>query len=242
MNHMRFNFIRVWGGFWSKMGSDLFYPQETGAVIDKLYAIRDKDTNLFLYSDGESTFCIDAGYINNSYLKREFEQTGIDPASITHLFLTHMDMDHAGGIDRDSSADWFQQAQVFVGRDEECLIDGSTPRSLIFLNPVELSRDYPLLDDGETVKVGAATVRAIATPGHTPGHMAYLINDDILCTGDTLVLKDGSVEPFYRTWNMNHEMVAQSIRKLAALEHVSVLCTGHTKCSLDFENAMRRWH
>ena len=238
---MRANFIRVWGGFWSKMGSDLFYPQETGPITDRLYAIRDRDTNLFLYSDGVSTHCIDAGYINNGYLEREFEQTDFDPASITHLFLTHMDMDHAGGIDRDSSTDWFRQAQVFVGRGEECLIDGSTPRRFIFLNPVEVSRDYTLLDDGEAVQVGAVTVRAIATPGHTPGHTAYLINDEVLCTGDTLVLKDGRLEPFYRTWNMNHEMVAQSIRKLAALENVSVLCTGHTKCSCDFENAMRQW-
>ena len=238
---MRYNFIRVWGGFWSKMGSDLFYPQETGPVIEGLYAIRDRDTNLFVYSDGTSTLCIDAGYINNGYLKREFEQVGIDPASITHLFLTHVDMDHAGGLDRDSRADWFQQAQVFVGRNEETLIDGSTPRSLIFRNPVELSREYTPLDDGETVQVGAVTVRAIATPGHTPGHMAYLLNDDILCTGDTLVLKDGGVKPFYRTWNMDDEMAAQSVRTLAALENVSVLCTAHCKCSRDFEHAMRQW-
>lgn len=238
---MRFNFIRVWGGFWSKMGSDLFYPQETGPITDRLYAIQDKDINLFLYSYGESTLCIDAGYINNDYLKSEFEQVGIDPASITHLFLTHMDMDHAGGVDKDSRTDWFQKAKVFIGRDEKRMIDGSTARSFIFLNPVEISRGYSLLDDGEVVNVGTVTVRAIATPGHTPGHMAYLINSEILCTGDALVLKDGRVEPFYSTWNMNHELVKQSVRKLAALENISVLCTAHTKCSRNFESAMRQW-
>ena len=58
------------------MGSDLFYPQGTGPITDRLYAIRDRDTNLFLYSDGASTLCIDAGYINNGYLKSEFEQAG----------------------------------------------------------------------------------------------------------------------------------------------------------------------
>lgn len=238
---MRFNFIRVWGAFWSKMGSDLFYPQETGPITDRLFAIQDKDTNLFLYSNGESTLCIDAGYINNVYLKNEFEKLGIDPASITHLFLTHMDMDHAGGIDRDSKMDWFQQAQVFVGRGEKCLMEGSTPRSFIFLNPVEISRECTYLDDGDTVRVGAVTVQAIATPGHTPGHMAYLIDGEILYSGDALVLNDGNVEPFYRTWNMNHEQVEQSIRKLAALENISVLCTAHTKYSRNFESAMRQW-
>jgi len=238
---MRFNFIRVWAGFWSKMGGDLFYPQETGQIADRLYAIRDKDINLFLYSDGESTLCIDAGYINNDYLQSEFEQVGIDPASITHLFLTHTDMDHAGGVDKDSQTDWFQRAKVFIGRDEKPMIDGSTARRFIFLNPVEISRRYHLLDDGQVVNIGAVTVQALATPGHTPGHMAYLIDGEILCTGDTLVLEDGKVEPFYRTWNMNHEMVRQSVRRLAALEKISVLCTAHTKCSRDFERAMRQW-
>lgn len=103
----------------------------------------------------------------------------------------------------------FQQAQVFVGRGEKCFIDGSTPRSFIFLNPVEISRECHLLDDGEVIQVGAVTVRAIATPGHTPGHMAHLIDGEILCSGDSLVLKDGNVEPFYRTWNMNHAQVDQ---------------------------------
>jgi len=109
------------------------------------------------------------------------------------------------------------------------------------LNPVELSRELFYLSDGDMIHAGAVTVQAIATTGHTPGHMAYLINSRILCTGDVLVLKDGRVEPFYRTWNMNHLIVEQSVRKLAALENISILCTGHTKCSHNFESAMRPW-
>ncbi|OGO16404.1 MAG: hypothetical protein A2Z14_04540 [Chloroflexi bacterium RBG_16_48_8] len=100
---------------------------------------------------------------------------------------------------------------------------------------------YTLLEDGEAVNAGVVNVRAIATPGLTPGHMTYLINGEILCAGDALVLKDGSVEPFYHTWNLNHEMVEQSIRKLAVLENISVLCTAHTKSSRNFEGAMRQW-
>ncbi len=235
---MRSNFIRVWSGFWSKMGSQLFYPQETGKIIDHLYAIRDQDMNLFLYTDGKSMLCIDAGYINNHALKREFQRVGIDPGSVTHLFLTHVDLDHAGAIDQDSQTHWFDQAQVFVGKNEQCMIDGNTPRSFIFQNPVEISRKYLPLNDGEIITVGDLAVQAIATPGHTPGHMAYLINGEILCTGDALVLKDGKVEPFYRTWNMDNVMVEQSIRKLAALDHISVLCTGHTRCSFSFKSAI----
>ncbi len=238
---MRFNFIRVWGGFWALMGSKLFYPQATGRVIDELYAIQDKDTNIFIYSDGKNTLCFDAGYINNTYLENEFDKIGINPSSITHLFLTHMDMDHAGSLDKDSRANWFKQAHIFVGRNEEGLLKGVTPRNGIILNPVQFPREYTLLDDGEVISVGSVTVQAIATPGHTPGHMAYVINSKILCSGDALVLKDGIVQPFYATWNMNNEMVEPSVRKLAELENISVLCTAHTKCSSSFENAMNAW-
>ncbi len=238
---MRFNFISVWGGFWSKMGSKLFYPQDTGRITDNLYAIRDRDTNLFLYTEGENTLCIDAGYIHNGYLEAEFERIGVDPASISHLFLTHTDMDHAGSIDKDSRARWCQNAEVFMSRDEVCMIDGSTFRRFFFLNPVQITRDCRLLDDGDVVKVGTATVQAIATPGHTPGHMAYLINGQILCAGDALVLKDGIVEAFYPTWNVDQAMTVESVEKLAALEGVTCLCTAHTQSTFVVQAAMRPW-
>jgi hydroxyacylglutathione hydrolase len=238
---MRFNFISVWGGFWARMGSSLFYPQETGLVTEGLFAIKDRDINLFLYSDGASTLCIDAGYIHNDYLGLEFARVGIDPATITHLFLTHTDMDHAGSVDKDSRATWLRNAQLFMGRDEVCMIDGSTPRRFIFRNPVEITRDCQLLDDGDVVKVGAVTVQAIATPGHTPGHIAYLINGDILCSGDALVLKDGRVTPFYQTWNIDHATTIQSVKKLTALENIAVLCTAHTQCTHNFEDAIQAW-
>jgi glyoxylase-like metal-dependent hydrolase (beta-lactamase superfamily II) len=223
------------------MGSKLFYPQATGQIADNLYAVQDRDTNLFLYTAGESTLCIDAGYIHNHHLGREFERIGVDPASITHLFLTHTDMDHAGSIDKDSKTHWFEKARVFLGRDEVCMIDGSTSRRFIFRNPVQITRPYQLLDDGAVVEVGATTVQAIATPGHTPGHMAYLINGHILCSGDALVLKEGGVEPFYQTWNIDHALTEQSVRKLAGLEGVTCLCTAHTRSTRDFEGTMRPW-
>jgi hydroxyacylglutathione hydrolase len=238
---MRFNFMSVFGDLLSRWESDSFYPQETGPVSDNLYAIRDRDVNLFLYSDGESTLCIDAGYMNNDNLGSEFEKMGIDPASITHLFLTHTDMDHAGGIDKDSRTDWFPNAKIFMGRDEECMIARDATRMLFLLNPIEMSKAYVLLDDADLVHVGDVTVQAIATPGHTLGHMAYLINGEILCTGDALVLKDEKVAPFYRTWNMDHEKAIQSVRKIAALENVSVLCTAHTQCSRNFKDLMHPW-
>ncbi len=42
--------------------------------------------------------------------------------------------------------------------------------------------------DGEHLSMGAIEIKAIATPGHTDSHMAYLVNDTYLLTGDALLI------------------------------------------------------
>ncbi len=43
--------------------------------------------------------------------------------------------------------------------------------------------------DGEVLNVGQVTIAAIATPGHTDSHMAYLVNNTHLLTGDALFVR-----------------------------------------------------
>ena len=46
-----------------------------------------------------------------------------------------------------------------------------------------------LLDDGETISIGALRARIIATPGHTPACVAYQVGDAVF-VGDTLFMPD----------------------------------------------------
>lgn len=46
-----------------------------------------------------------------------------------------------------------------------------------------------LLRDGATLVIDGITVLALATPGHTDSHMAYLINGTHLLTGDSLLIR-----------------------------------------------------
>lgn len=46
-----------------------------------------------------------------------------------------------------------------------------------------------LIRDGEVLDLGEVNVRAIATPGHTDSHMAYLVNEDRILTGDSLLIR-----------------------------------------------------
>jgi len=55
----------------------------------------------------------------------------------------------------------------------------------------DLSFDYRRLDDGDEIDLGGLTLRALATPGHTPEHLAYLLLDGTqplaLFSGGTLM-------------------------------------------------------
>lgn len=48
-----------------------------------------------------------------------------------------------------------------------------------------------LLQNGDLLKLGTDTIQVLHTPGHTPGSVCYLCNDQTLFTGDTLF--DGGV-------------------------------------------------
>ncbi|WP_445309650.1 MBL fold metallo-hydrolase [Microcoleus vaginatus] len=43
--------------------------------------------------------------------------------------------------------------------------------------------------DGETLVLGGVQIEAIATPGHTPSHLVYLVNNTHLLTGDALLIR-----------------------------------------------------
>ncbi|MBJ7898637.1 MAG: MBL fold metallo-hydrolase [Cyanobacteria bacterium RI_101] len=45
------------------------------------------------------------------------------------------------------------------------------------------------LQDGDCLSLGAVVIEALATPGHTDSHLAYLINQTHLLTGDALLIR-----------------------------------------------------
>ncbi|MBN3950604.1 MAG: FAD/NAD(P)-binding protein [Nostoc sp. NMS7] len=55
-------------------------------------------------------------------------------------------------------------------------------------NAAATCADY-YIADGNMLELGNVQIRAIATPGHTDSHMAYLVNDTHLLTGDALFIR-----------------------------------------------------
>jgi hydroxyacylglutathione hydrolase len=189
---------------------------------------------MFLYTDGRGWIAIDCGYSAKG-ISGELEKLALDPAAVSHLFLTHTDRDHAGGMAL------FPQAKVFLSAAEEQMIDGRTVRLLGLYRNARIERPYTLLQDGNLVTAGGIRIRAVAAPGHTPGSMSFLVDDRVLFTGDALRLENGRADTFYAPLTMDVETDRESIRKLAVLQGIQLLCTAHTGCTWEAEESLKRW-
>jgi glyoxylase-like metal-dependent hydrolase (beta-lactamase superfamily II)/rhodanese-related sulfurtransferase len=95
------------------------------------------------------------------------------------------------------------------------------------------------LDDGDTLEVGDARVTALATPGHRPEHLAFLVADAsrgrdpwVVLTGDSLFVGDvGRPDLAVDPDEGSHGLFA-STRRLLELDDFTELWPGHIGGSL----------
>lgn len=108
---------------------------------------------------------------------------GRNRCDVTRVFLTHAHWDHLG------ATSWFTNASVYVAREEFEWASAQAadnpdlhPGLLHAIGDVSTLK---FLDDGQAV----AGVQAVSTPGHTPGHMSYLVSTldgSLLVVGDAV--------------------------------------------------------
>ncbi len=81
------------------------------------------------------------------------------------------------------------------------------------------------LDDGEIITLGKVSIEAIATPGHTDSHLAYLIDKTHLLTGDALFIRGCGRTDFQ---GGNPGMLYDSVKsKLFTLATDTLVYPGH---------------
>ena len=205
---------------------------KTGVITDRLYVVNTDTVDFFVYQTGENIICFDTGY-RTLLIRDELKSLNIDPEKVTHVFLTHADIDHVGGLRL------FRNAEIYLSANEEQMIKGLRSVRSAIRSP-RIRRSYHLLRDYDIVTVGASNVKAIETPGHTPGSMAYLLDDTFLFLGDTCKLREGQAYAG-KHYTMDYETQKESIRKLARLENVGYVITAHSGYTQDFEKAFSYW-
>ena len=168
----------------------------------------------YLIADSGKAAVVDPKWEIGEYLALA-RKLGVE---IAHVLETHNHADHLSGHGRLAAA------------------TGATIHA-----PAKAGAEYPHepIEDGALLRVGKASIEAVATPGHRPEHTAYLLRDESradepwsVLTGDSLFVgdlarPDLAVEPEEGARELFH-----SLRRLFELaDHVEVW-PGHIGGSL----------
>ena len=205
-------------------------PEETGVLTEGLSCVREYDVNFWLYTKNGKTIAFDSGHINYSNIDEQFKKININPENVRHLFLTHLDTDHAGGID-EKGHNIFPNAQVYMGKDEEKYMKREIRRKGIFFNCVKIADGWKPIKGNMIIETDGIKVEAISVPGHTVGHTVYIVDDKILISGDCLAINESGGYAFFFFFTQNPIKNKESLRKLKhKLDGRKLLyvCTGHS--------------
>ena len=222
-------------------------PEEVKAFLESYFQSPEthySHTNHLLIETGEAKVLVDVGSGNRfldtaGRLMANLEAAGVDPASITHVVITHAHPDHVWGIRDDFDEAILPDAQYFIGRAEHefWMQDG-----LASTVPAEMQQfvvgaqnslqvegaDWTLLDDGQEVAPG---VRVIASPGHTPGHMSVVVESggqQLIALGDVMThIHTNFVHPdWFNGFDMDGAQTVATRRRIldmAATDRIAVL-------------------
>ncbi len=215
-------------------GKGIFKPLNTGRIDDHVSCIREFAANIYFYTKGKTTIMIDAGY-NYDRLEEKMQWLNIAPSRIQHILITHQDTDHVGAVEADS-AQLFQNAQLYVGSIENQYLTGEKRRrvfgGLEKLPQVIINNPKKLLNDGDVFWIDDIKIECFLVPGHTWGHLVYLIDDAYLFTGDTLWLGADGGQSFLNVLAEDNRLSRKSLadlrQKLDSRKLYPIIITGHT--------------
>ena len=215
-------------------GKAIFKPLNTGRIDEHVACVREWIANIFFYTKNGTTIMIDAGY-NYPRLREKMSWLELDPAAIRHILITHQDTDHVGALETDSER-LFKDATVYIGEIENRYLTGETRRKVFHgayrLPMVKMENRKVLLKDGEIIRIGDIKIECLLVPGHTWGHMVYLIDDEYLFTGDTIWFGADGGYSFLATLAEDNRLSVKSLEKLEANLRARnkplKIITGHT--------------
>jgi len=184
-----------------------------------------QENNYLLYDETKEAVIIDCGaHTNNEkrQLSDFIRETGL---TLKHVLNTHLHFDHILG--NSYLYETYGLKPEYNSKDEGMpgLKEGIIKFALAtFKCPFIFAGQY--LEDGAVISFGNSRLKAIATPGHSPGSLSfYSEKDACVFTGDALFrFNIGRTD----LWCGNYEELIHSIKtKLFTLPSATVVYPGH---------------
>ena len=184
-------------------------------------------TDTYLIIDRKDAIVIDPG-VDFEILNLRLSKLG---AMARYVLITHGHFDHIGAVARfaDSGAKVYMSKidyDMFVKPDNNV-------NNEFFGKSVQPFVADVLVNDGDIFRLCNHDFTVMATPGHTPGGVCYIMDDNCIFSGDTLFrLSIGRTDfPL-----CSHSDLMKSIKRLFALNGDYAVCPGHGESTtLDFE-------
>ncbi|MHA1792745.1 MAG: MBL fold metallo-hydrolase [Promethearchaeota archaeon] len=200
-------------------------------ILDSIYMVEGRgfDSNMYLIvNDDKEITLIDTGHDEDrKYLLDYIENIGLKPDNITDIILTHVHVDHSGGLK--VLVDKFGSRVHVFEKEADAIEKGDLTVTLagMFKGYFDAVKVDHVMKEGEIYSFGAYNFKIINTPGHTAGSICLLEEKNgILISGDT-VFADGSFGRIdFPTGDGN--ALVESLEKLAAL-NIDILLPGHMR-------------
>jgi glyoxylase-like metal-dependent hydrolase (beta-lactamase superfamily II) len=167
-------------------------PEEVAAVLAGAGQPTDKlaltiEPLLVTTKDRVMLFDTGAGGLfgpGSGLLLGSFTEAGVDPQSVTDIFISHSHGDHVGGLVNGEGALTFPNATIHISQPEWNHLKGQQQFAAMV---TAISPKVKEFTPGAELVPG--TVNAVDIKGHTPGHSGYLVTsgaDSLLYVGDSM--------------------------------------------------------
>jgi metallo-beta-lactamase class B len=214
-------------------------------ILGNVYYVGAVNISAYLITTPEGHILIDTGTtLMQADLPRHIEKLGFKLSDVKVILTTHAHIDHVQGhaIMKRMTGAWV----LAMEGDAEALRTGIdlSATAADGWEPIPIDR---VIKDNDTVTLGGQLMRAILTPGHTPGNTTWVTT--VQDGGRTYnVMFGGMPTPIVGNikYNTPQELVATSFQRLRALPAPDLMLGGHPEAQfrgkLDALRAGQRPH
>lgn len=199
------------------------------------YLVRGRDRNLLIDTGFNHPLCQET-------MISAFGKLGVN-MSVTDILLTHMHSDHSGlapeiiaperniFISREDMPRLFSETRnALWAKDTAAMLRAGFPRADAE-NPKTFSssramaaspffKRYTPIVEGDLFPCGDYVLKAISSPGHTPGHMCFLIESEkLMFTGDAVLF---DITPNITAWADTEDALGDYLASLKKLDRYDV--------------------